>query len=434
MVLLPEPHSGVGRKHGTSSADPFDRWFRYPAGFASDYAAILLNQLHLKQDDLLIDCFAGSGVAGTACRGTCGFFGIEAHPLIAELAALKLRETPGDPAGLIVNAERLVKAAKRHAAPLGVRATRATPSLILRSFEPEVLEALCALRSQVQQTSSMWGRHLKWALLATLRDVATVRVGWPYQLPGSARQPRFRDPYKRFVARATQMSEDLSDLEDLDDDVGGTVIRGDARDPKSWGPIGRSKAAACISSPPYLNNFDYADATRLETYFWGQANSWAELTSKVRRHMLVASTQQSSKPNKAVALANLARFPEVHGTVEVIAKELLKERRARGRGKEYDQLVPEYFSGMASVLGQLSKAMKSGGTAVWLVGDSAPYGVYIDTPHLIGALAETCDFTVTQDVVLRARGQRWNLTGRHGLELTERLLVFERRPLGPARR
>src|SRR6266568_866361 len=66
--LPSEPGSGRGRRHGTSSSQPFDRWFRYPAGFASDYAALLLGHLDVPAGGVVVDCFAGSGVIGTAAR------------------------------------------------------------------------------------------------------------------------------------------------------------------------------------------------------------------------------------------------------------------------------------------------------------------------------------------------------------------------------
>src|ERR1700760_3036721 len=62
------PHPGTGRSHGTSTSESFDRWFRYPAGFASDYANYLLSRLGLGDGQTVVDCFAGSGVTGTAAR------------------------------------------------------------------------------------------------------------------------------------------------------------------------------------------------------------------------------------------------------------------------------------------------------------------------------------------------------------------------------
>ena len=47
-----------------------------------------------------------------------------------------------------------------------------------------------------------------------------------------------------------------------------------------------------VTSPPYLNNYDYADRTRLETYFWGIYESWADITREVRDNLIMAATTQ----------------------------------------------------------------------------------------------------------------------------------------------
>jgi hypothetical protein len=64
---------------------------------------------------------------------------------------------------------------------------------------------------------------------------------------------------------------------------------------------------------------------------------------------------------------------------------------------------------------------------MWLIGDSAPYGVYVDTPAIIGRLAAGHGLAVEQDVLLRHRGDRWasNAT-RHQEKLSERLVLLRR--------
>jgi hypothetical protein len=146
--LPAEPGSGQGRRHGTSSEEPFDRWFRYPAGFASDYVSLLLAHLGVRQGGLIVDPFAGSGVTGTAARGVgMSFAGLEAHPLIAELASLKLRRPLADPAGLKAAATAVADEASQ--SPLGTGpASDAVPDLVRRSFAPEVLGRLLVIRSR----------------------------------------------------------------------------------------------------------------------------------------------------------------------------------------------------------------------------------------------------------------------------------------------
>lgn len=429
-----EPGSGRGRSHGTSSNEPFDRWFRYPAGFASDYVELLLDQLALV-DGEVVDCFAGSGVTGTAARQRgIGFAGIEAHPLIGELAQLKLC-----PTATASEIEALAQeTAARTTTTLETRHANIAqlPELIHRSFSKTVLEALVTLRDTIKtDMSNPASTYLKWALLATLRDVAGVKVGWPYQRPGVARKPRYDNPIERFKLRAQVMADDLRSIgSSLDGPYSRAQINiGDSSNHESWRGFPED-LSACIASPPYLNNFDYADATRLELYFWGDISSWKEMCDGVRSDMITATTQQSTVAKKRSSIRELEdRAPHAPGApvdeILRIVQEIdhVKSKRNR-RSKEYDQVAPAYFNAMWNVLQNLHKHLALGATALWLVGDSAPYGVYIDTPRLIGELAGAVGFEYVDDVQLRVRGNRWGTNAdRHQIPLAERLIVLKKR-------
>jgi hypothetical protein len=435
-----EPGSGRGRSHGTSSHQPFDRWFRYPAGFASDYVELLLDRLGLTEGTV-IDCFAGSGVTGTAARSRgLSFVGIEAHPFVAELAQLKL--TPIATAAQLRTMTREVATLARESGESAPVSVESESDLIRRSFTNDTLKALLTLRLLIRdRLHDPAALYLKWALLATLRDVADVKVGWPYQRPGVARKPRYSNPIARFEGRAQVMADDLESVADADTSLQpdptasspatSQVIVGDSRNPNVWAQL-TAPTSACIASPPYLNNFDYADATRLELYFWGEILTWKDMCREVRNDMLTATTQQSSVGERTAAIAELKRrTPEPSGPVVEILKlveSIVEAKRQRNRrSKEYDQVTPAYFLAMQAILQNLSDHLVPGGTALWLVGDSAPYGVYIDTPRLIGDLAVRIGFDFTEDVNLRVRGNRWGQNSdRHSVPLAERLIVLKK--------
>lgn len=419
-----EPGSGRGRSHGTSRTEPFDRWFRYPAGFASDYVSMLLDRLHLTQGTV-VDCFAGSGVTGTAARSrNLDFVGFEAHPLIGELARLKLIPRAG--AGQVRDLGRKLAAASRSELRARDVIDKET-DLVRRSFPEETLKSLIRIRTLVKDhLDDPAGPYLKWALLATLRDVADVKVGWPYQRPGVPRQPRHTDAIVRFEARVGSIADDLAAVEGSA--TSAQVRIGDSQDAKLWVGLGQG-AAACVASPPYLNNFDYADATRLELYFWGEVTSWADMRREVRADMMTATTQQSTVRQKKEAVA------ELNGSTSQVAAEIVTLTTAVGdaqrdrnrRSKEYDQVVPAYFVAMSKILTNLRNFLLPGATALWLVGDSAPYGIYVDTPRLIGEIGSDVGLEYVQDVRLRARGQRWGSNGdRHNVPLAERLVVMRK--------
>jgi len=411
---------GIGAVYGTSRDRAFDRWFRYPAGFSPEALQLAARATRADARSPVIDPFCGAGTTACGLKGRT-VIGIEAHPLIADLAATKLAPPPGRPEGLRQAAAELVA----EAAETAVDVER-EHALVRRCFEPAVLQTLASLREAIAAgRRSPWRRYLRWALLGTLRDVAAVKVGWPYQRPAVNRSAPYSDPAARLLARTDMIADDLAAAETRPI---GRVVRGDARTADAWRRAAAGRPFdACITSPPYLNNFDYADATRLELYFLGTVSSWAEMCNEVRSGMVVATTQQSRGSRARRALAELRRFSSITADVVRLADRLGTERESRPRGKEYDQVLPTYFADLARVLRHLHIHTAPRALAAWVIGDSAPYGVYIDTPRLLAALAGDIGFSLVGDVAVRSRGLRWRENGcRHQVPLTERLITLRR--------
>lgn len=409
---------GIGAVNGTSKTEPFDRWFRYPAGFSKEAREAAVS--FIPQRGSVIDPFFGSGSTATSLMGR-QVVGIEAHPLIAELAALKFNLVDGDPEQLRSRAQDLCE---RVRSSYSARSIRTENDLVKRCFSPDVLRQLIEFRDEVADCSDEWAGYLKWALLATLRDVARVKVGWPYQRPGQTRKAPHRDPTARFLWRVNVMAEDLA----LPGRPTGEVVNGDSRDANTWNQAALStRFGASVSSPPYLNNFDYADATRLELYFLGEVSTWREMCDSVRADMLIATTQQSSRRSAEKAKSNLERFGKAGNEILDLTERLTNERAKRTRGKEYDQVVPDYFRGISQVLIEMKVKLKRGAKCAWVVGDSAPYGIPVDTPRLIGEIAECCGYSMIKNEEIRSRGMKWRTNGtRHQVRLSERVILFRR--------
>jgi hypothetical protein len=406
--------NGQGRANGPTCTDRFSRWFRYSAGFSRDSLERAFDTIALPPGSTIVDPFAGVATAGiSAIERGLGFTGIEAHVQIAELARLKFASPR--------NARLVRREATGLARNLKPAQRYAENELILRCFEPDILSELVAIRRRIQRKPrSISSLLLKWALLATLRDVAAVQVSWPYQLPRRRRIPRFASPLERFEERVEMMASDL----DNSPNRRVKIIASDARRSGAWKNL---RVDGCVTSPPYLNNYDYADATRLEMYFWRAAASWADLCTNFRDGMIIATTQQTSARKATRAWPLLREYPSVHDEAKSLASDLKKKRDERGRGKTYDLVLPAYLLDISYVLKHLYKSVKPGGNLVWIIGDSAPYGTYIDTPKLIGDLAQYSGFDLCSDEELRLRGLRWRSNGsRHQLRLAERMLHFRK--------
>ena len=183
-----------------------------------------------------------------------------------------------------------------------------------------------------------------------------------------------------------------------------------------------------ITSPPYLNNYDYADRTRLETYFWGIHESWADITREVRDHLVMAATTQvrMSAMNGVRECPGIRELDgQIHKTLtEIITK--LGEMRAIKKGrKTYDYMVAGYFEDMLQVLASAWNILKPGGSFVLVLGDSAPYGVHIPTELIFGKLGVAVGFSSYDIEQIRTRGGKWGHNPqRHNTPLRECILTI----------
>ncbi len=407
---------GVGVSNGTSSKAAFDRWFRYPAGLSQDALTRLFDSRRNPAQGTVVDPFCGAATVGTrAARHGWGFVGVEAHPEVAELGRVKLAAPP-DLEELGALGDRIARA---KTLPVSIDDEH---DLVRRCFTREALTVLVALRTAIIKIDDPAQKYLKWALLATLRDVANVKVGWPYLRPGLSRTPPHLDVAQRFRIRLDWM---IADLDGRNTTPEALVLQGDSGDAQTWAPMRAAgvTGTVALTSPPYLNNFDYADATRLEMFFWGRNASWADMVADVRAEMIIATTQQTTVGAAAAALSGLSELPTTELMVSDLVARLAHERSTRRAGKAYDRVLPSYTQGIVNVLTQLHAHLEPGSWTGWVVGDSAPYGVYVDTPKLIETAATEMGYFAAESEVLRTRGMRWRTNGtRHQVALNERLL------------
>src|SRR5262249_3132042 len=149
------------------------------------------------------------------------------------------------------------------------------------------------------------------------------------------------------------------------------LVQGDARElagiPDGW-------ATLVITSPPYPNNFDYADATRLEMSFFGEVTGWGGLQDGVRKHLVRSCTQHVSPIVGATARMVAAPVVEpIRQELRAVCDRLEAERANHGGKKNYHTMVAAYFLDMAHVWRQLRRVTAAGGRVCFVVGDSAPY-------------------------------------------------------------
>ena len=262
---------------------PIHRWFRYSAGFSAEWVKWLLAERDGSELRVL-DPFVGSGTTCLACDEMgIPSHGIEAHPFVHRVAQAKLSYTT-DPERFVVKAERAFCFAHRATAE-----TSHYPEIIQKCYGMETLGYLDCFRQAVEdeQDGSPEAALLWMALVSSLRVVSEAGTApWQYVLPGRRKtvppspEVSLHKAVQMIAADIRFMARRAKPLAKLRADD----ARKCATVPEGW-------ATLVITSPPYANNYDYADATRLEMAFMGEIRGWGDLQETVRRHLVRACSQ-----------------------------------------------------------------------------------------------------------------------------------------------
>jgi hypothetical protein len=393
---------------------PVHRWFRYSAGFSATWVEEVIAARSIDGPPRVLDPFAGSGTTLIAAQAAgAESWGVESHPFVTRVAQAKLRWT-ADPDALLDRAEAILAED-----PVGAPPDPTAP-LLGRIFDATTLERLYGLRAALVAAR----RHddvdeLLWlALVAILRRCSFAGTAqWQYVLPNRSKA-RVAEPRAAFRAQVALMAGDMRALAQGAPPPPATLHVGDARAdlgvPAGWADL-------VITSPPYPNNFDYADATRIEMTFLGEIAGWGELQHGVRRHLVRSCTQHMVGYDPGADLGSerlrpiAAELRDVFGRLESI-------RATRAGRKSYHLMVAAYFTDLARAWHELRRATANGGEALLVIGDSAPYGVHVPVERWLGELALAAGFESYTFEKLRDRNVKWR-NRKHRVPLREGVLI-----------
>jgi hypothetical protein len=392
---------------------PVHGWFRYSAGFSAEWATEEI-KARLKSGQSVLDPFAGAGTTLLASQAAnVASFGFESHPFVYRIARAKL-QWQLDANHFRDVARKILDCAKR-------RKTTATapPALLINCFHPDVLQRLDALRIAYlelrTENDPTW--ELIWlALTAILRVCSHVGTAqWQYVLP-NRQKAKWADPYVAFNSLATAMAQDMKAMQAAGYSAEATLVLTDARAPTF--PDAK-KVELVVTSPPYPNNYDYADATRLEMTFWREIESWGDLQSAVRTSLIRSCSQHSAA--EKLDLEHLLENPVVApigAELSAVCRTLAEVRLMKGGKKTYHTMIAAYFCDLAKVWISLRKICRSGAKVCFVIGDSAPYGVYVPAERWLGELAMAAGFHNFAFEKLRDRNIKWK-NRKHRVPLHE---------------
>jgi len=391
---------------------PIHRWFRYSAGFSAEWVETVIKRHQPIGKIHVFDPFAGSATTLLAAQ-RCGAesWGTEAHPFVFRIAKAKLAWS-SDPEAYRVKMEAIRKAATRLPP-----STDGYPELIHKCYSKHSLERLDCLRQALEsEQDDTPAFELAWlTLLTTLRKVSTAGTAqWQYILPNNPKKAP--TDVERAVSESFAMIYGDMTLVNRHHPFPAHILRSDARTCEG---IESNSINLVITSPPYPNNYDYADATRLEMSFMREINGWGDLHEKVRRHLMRSCSQHT--PEKNHDLTEILSVPEldpIRAEIESVCRKLGEVRMDKGGKKTYHLMIAAYFRDIAFAWLALRRVCSSPSHVCFVIGDSAPYGVYVPVISWMEKLALAAGFTHCSFEKTRDRNIKWK-NRKHRVALQE---------------
>lgn len=388
----------------TANRHAIHRWFNFIAGFAPEFVA---QHCPESTGGLLLDPFAGCGtslvVAQSLGHRAIGF---EPHPVFARIARAKIEAHPSETRLRIIEAALLagIRAPERAGA-----LTEPAEAFLVKLFERNTLRQLLGARTALED-AGLDDDDLAFLLLSRVIDMCSkAQTDGIYKAPTSVKKPA--SPLDAIRAVIEQVRSDAAAASQGEAPPAAIVQQGSSED-MSFVETGSVDVA--VTSPPYLNNFDFAEMTRMHLYFWGICGSWREITDQVRAKLVVNTTtaltghrviQSQYRDQIAESL-----LPELDPIVSMLAQ----ERRVRAGKKEYDLLVYPYFAQMPRVLLETLRCLTTRGAVHIVVADAAFYGIHVSTPQFLASAMSDMGYAGVRCIKLRDRGHRWVLDKRDG--------------------
>lgn len=362
---------------------PRHRWYYYKEGFSPNLVNKAIDELHLGNEDIILDPFNGSGTVTLTCaiRGIPSV-GLEVNPFTAFIARTKSHTV--DAERLKAISKLMVESIKNDSQTIsrwiGISTFTENENLKKWLFNRSVVDAYESGFSFMEKVSSTGIKDiLKLALISSLMANGNARRDGKCFKYKKGWQTNGYDKASFVEILSDKMNICLEDVKTTHVESLPLIVCEDSRSflRKDDG----NTYSLCITSPPYLNTFDYTDIYRPELFMGGFIPNNEELyklrLSTVRSHVQALwpiPTERDFGPD----YTNVMTYLMSH-------KDMLMCKRI-------PLMVQAYFEDMKDILDSIFKKMKVGGQ-VWIVVSTSAYaGMEIPVDSIIGYIGRETGF------------------------------------------
>lgn len=380
-----------------NKALPVYNWFKFKEGFSRQLVTELVAQFGLTKRDLVFDPFAGCGTTLLTCKELgVSAVGVDVLPTSVFVASVKLRDWENLDQ-LLAAVQRLMNAPYREP-----KSKWPDVRIINLAFTPDVQNQILFFKEQIERFETPIREFLMVGLLSILETVSRTSKDGQFLRLVEKHIPPVRDALRSALST---MISDLSQQQEALFKSGKArthVAVGDARD-EGWAKRYRGKVAAIITSPPYLNRYDYSRTYALELCLL-TVKSHREMVN-VRHSLLRSHVESREHLGKAVKL------PALDEVLTELAKKDLNNNRL-------PVMVQGYFEDMNLVIRNMSAALRPGGQVALVVANAQFAGENVPVDLMLSELAADHGLT-TEDVwITRFKGNS-----------SQQMAVWGRRPV-----
>lgn len=401
---------------------PIHNWYKFTAGFSYRFVDLIIDGLG-ERPSTIFEPFAGCGTTLVAAqKRKIPSVGNESQQLMCNIINAKLNWDIDKSCCL-----SYIKNINDYLANnLSSDAVLCESHELLKTlYDKETLKTLYLIRDAIQLIKNeKYELFFNLALCQALHKSALHPIAVPY-IVRSKNIVNSGDAWGKFESIINQM---LMDLETMPHHQRyAKVYKADSR--KKNLEIDDDSCDLCITSPPYLNNLDYGEVSKVHTHFFGLTKDWHDITKNIRKELVTGSTTHyrdcdfdiDNFRNSEFAIANNKIMKELEPRFLYLQK-YCKERSGK---KSFHILMMLYFEDMYHVLKEMRRVLKPESNSYLILGDSAPYGAYIPTTQFLGDIALSAGFSEYRINKIRSRGHKWKIKTRHNVELSENILQLK---------
>jgi DNA modification methylase len=389
------------------------RWYYYKEGFSPSLVESAIDTLGLTSSDIIIDPFNGSGtVTLTAAMKGIKSYGFEVNPFTAFIANTKVKSV--DISTFDAVCQDVLTGAKRQ---------KKSPLLTFSTFSEDSNRSKWLFNTDVLNSFEGGISMLKNVDNENIKDILKLSLVGSTMDNSNARRDgkclRYKNNWdeldlgKESFVRALEkrlqaIREDLLSEAEL---ISPNIICGDSRSIIEKDLT--DKFSLCITSPPYLNTFDYTDIYRPELFLGQFINSMSELynlrLNTVRSHVQAKWNKPTQKN---------------FGTLYDVAIREILSRKDHLMHKNIPIMIQAYFEDMQRILNTLRNKARNN-AELWLVVSTSAYaGIEIPVDMIIAEIGNKSGWYLKDIGVLRYLKKRKSKYSNEINNLRESVVIF----------